>query len=305
MHACRAQCAKEHLSHMLLSLTVYCTQAAGGEQVRVRVLCEPTPAGAADAAAAAAADEDADEDAPRKHRLVLEVSALGRVLTAEQLSAVFDPYTAAAHDAQHEAVRPSVRRPRQALLADASTRARAAALGGWACTCRAASQKARRSCMLLARASPPKLTASRLPICAALGGSLSVRSRQSCGTRFTVAIPVLACAAGGSPLQLRSPPPSPCASSGSQRSSYDGARGAADDVAAVTEEQLVSSSDERAEDTGMQPFLVPDAELCEGFQALMQRGMLSEMTDLVRLYVLAVRLQLLRVLMRAAGARSC
>ena len=131
--------------------------------------------------------------------------------------------------------------------------------------------------MLLARA--PLTDVSRLPIRAALGGSLSVRSRQSCGTRFTVAIPVLACAAGGSPLQLRSPPLSP--SSGSQRSSYDGLRGAADDVVAVTEEQLVSSSD--AEDTGLLPFLAPNAELCEGFQALMQRGMLSEMTDLVRL----------------------
>ena len=60
-------------------------------------------------------------------------------------------------------------------------------------------------------------------------------------------------------------------------------------MAAVTEEQVsaVSSDD----DTGMLPFLSPNAELCEGFQALMQRGMLSEMTDLVRHTVLVARLQ--------------
>lgn len=79
---------------MLLSLLVYCVQAAGDSAVHVRVWCEPRAAAAAAGAAGACT-----------HRLVLQVEARGRVLSPEQLSAVFDPYTACSHDTQHDAVR--------------------------------------------------------------------------------------------------------------------------------------------------------------------------------------------------------
>jgi hypothetical protein len=74
---------------MLLSLLVFCVQVSAGGSVRVRVWCQPNSAAGASTACT----------------LVLQVAATGRVLSFDQLSSVFDPYTACSHDTQPNAVR--------------------------------------------------------------------------------------------------------------------------------------------------------------------------------------------------------
>lgn len=113
---------------------------------------------------------------------------------------------------------------------------------------------------------------------AALGGSLSVRSRDGSGTRFTAIISV-AWTSSDEHGDSASNPSSPTASAGSRRSSLDG-RGSVDgrDAAAQPEDDDVGP-----DDTGMLPYLPPDALHGDGFEALkQQRGKLREMTDLVR-----------------------
>jgi hypothetical protein len=78
---------------MLLSLLVFCVQVSAGGSVRVRVWCQPNSAAGASTACT----------------LVLQVAATGRVLSPDQLTSVFDPYTACSHDTQPDAVRVSVR----------------------------------------------------------------------------------------------------------------------------------------------------------------------------------------------------
>lgn len=93
---------KEYLEHILLSLVVYCAQASagadGGGSVGVRLWCQKlVPLNAAAAAAAASDDRGV------QRRLVLRVVAGRRVLSAEQLSVLFEPYAACFHDTQHDA----------------------------------------------------------------------------------------------------------------------------------------------------------------------------------------------------------
>ena len=88
-----AQGSKDYLAHVLLSLAVFCMQASGGSAVHVRVSCKPAPTPLVVAGRACT------------HTLELQVAALGCVLSAEQQSDIFDPFSMHVQHTQPDAVR--------------------------------------------------------------------------------------------------------------------------------------------------------------------------------------------------------
>jgi hypothetical protein len=282
------QSSKEHLSHMLLNLLVFCVQASDGNRVTVRAHCD--------------AARKRDKRHSPAQKLVLQVATQGLVLSADDLAAVFNPYDNSAAVKEdcwlqlnyaHVRLLPPCDAPRSAHLVDACCLCCAGERlwsPGLACV--------PAPCARCGGAALPALTClalcvrrcSRLWHPAALGGKLTVQSDAASGTMFTASLPVMlperstAHEASSSDSDSDSSPSSPSSSrsSHSSRSSSKSGRPSPLDRGSVASTIPDLGPDADAIDTGLLPFLPHDMPPSESFDSMKKRGMMAVAADLVR-----------------------